>query len=117
MPLSRKLAALIITGKVELSSVVKQLTKYKMLTLLPSIKQALVQMAKEKEKDETLTIYSPFPLSDTAVSKVRKVVGEEKARHHVVIDKNVLAGFRAKYKGMMYDGSAERIIKQLVNNH
>jgi F0F1-type ATP synthase delta subunit len=115
MPLSRKLATLLIDGKATLADVVALLTKYKMLSLLPSIKHALTQMASAKSVEETILIQSPFPLTESSVSHIRTIIGDKDAQHRVVINKNVLAGFKAKFKGMVYDGSAERIIKQFIN--
>ena len=117
MTLSRKLAALLLNGKANLTDMIELLTKYKMLSLLPSIKQALVQMASARDAEETIMIESPFPLSDASITHVRTIMGENNAKHHVVINKNVLAGFKAKFKGVMYDGSAERIIKQFTNHN
>ena len=116
MSLSRKLAILILQGKATLASVVELLTKYKMLSLLPSIKQALTQMSSQLRTQDTVMIESPFPLSDTAVKQIQKILGNEKAEYKVTINKNVLAGFKARFKGMLYDGSAERIIKQITNH-
>lgn len=115
MPLSRTLALLLISGKTTLFDVVDLLTKYKMLALLPTIRQSLVQLSKAKDGDETIVIQSPFELSLDSVATIKKIVGETEAKHRVIVNKNVLAGFKAKHKGIVYDGSAERIIKQLLN--
>lgn len=115
MPLSRKLATLIITGKTSVSSVVELLTKYKMLPLLFSVEQAVKQMASQVKSNDTLTIETPFELSDTSVQKIKRIVGNDIAPHEVIINKNILAGFKARFRGKLYDGSAERIIRQLTN--
>jgi F0F1-type ATP synthase delta subunit len=117
MSLSRNLATLIITERVTLSQVVDVLTKYKMLSLLPSVKQALIQVSSQSDTRDIIMIESPFPLSDDALKKVKQIVGDGAAHHEVVINKNILAGFKARHKGILYDGSAERIIKQLLGNH
>jgi F0F1-type ATP synthase delta subunit len=115
MPLSRKLATYLISGKITLDDVVVLLTKYKLLTLLPSVKQALVQMSTSVQKHQTMTIESPFSLSDQSLQKIKGMTKNPEAPHRVVINKNILAGFKATYQGIMYDGSAERIIKQLMH--
>lgn len=115
MPLSRKLASYLISEKVTLDDIVVFLTKYKLLTLLPSIKQALVQMSYTVARNETITIESPFPLGDQSLQKIKGMTKNPSAPHMVVINKNILAGFKATYQGIMYDGSAERIIKQLMH--
>jgi F0F1-type ATP synthase delta subunit len=115
MPLSRKLAILILEGKASLDDVVVLLEKYDLLTLLPFIKQSLVQLSHGAHKEGTMTIETPYPLSESSLTKIKEIAGDIHAPHDVIINKKILAGFKAKYKGMMYDGSAERIIKQIVN--
>lgn len=115
MPLSRKLAIYILQGKASINDVTELLTKYDLLTLLPSIKQSLVQMSSSVHKDGTIMIETPYVLSSDSVKTIKGIVGHHDAPHTVVINKNILAGFKAKFKGMMYDGSAERIIKQLLH--
>jgi F0F1-type ATP synthase delta subunit len=85
-----------------------------MLSLLPSIKIAMLQMSDALEKKESIVIETPFPLSDESVKKIKRIVGNDIAPHEIVINKNILAGFQARFKGILYDGSAQRIIKQLL---
>lgn len=115
MPLSRKIAMLIYKGTTTLPEVVSLLTKYKLLALLPSIKQSLVKLALFEGKSETIMIESPFPLNDASVTKIKKIIGNDVAEYEVTINKSVLAGFKATFKGTLFDGSAERIIKQLTS--
>ncbi len=115
MPLSRKIAMCLLRGKATSADVIMLLTKYNLLTLLPFIKRSLLQMSSGLHTDETIMIESPYPLSDNSIKHIKTIVGDQKAPHKIIINKNVLAGFKAKYKGMMYDGSAERIIRQLTN--
>jgi F0F1-type ATP synthase delta subunit len=115
MPLSRKLAIYILQGKASVNDVVELLTKYDLLTLLPSIKQSLIQMSSSVHKDSTIMIETPFNLSDKSITTIKGIIGNTDAPHNIIINKNILAGFKAKFKGMMYDGSAERIIRQITN--
>jgi F0F1-type ATP synthase delta subunit len=62
-------------------------------------------------------IEAPFALSDDAIRKVKRIVGNDMADHEVTINKKVLSGFKARFRGTLYDGSAERIIKQLTGTH
>jgi F0F1-type ATP synthase delta subunit len=116
MSLSRKLATLIVTERTTLSDVVTLLTKYKMLSLLPSIKQAVIQASSQVGAQEVIKIESPFPLSDDAITHVKRIVGNNTVDHEVTINPKILAGFKARFKGILYDGSAERIIKQLTGS-
>ncbi len=115
MPLSRTLALYILEGKATLQDVVDVLVKYDLETLLPFIKQALIQMSSGIHASTTILIESPFNLSDESIRTIKGFIGETEAPHSVILNKNILAGFKAKYKGMVYDGSAERIIKQITN--
>ena len=62
-------------------------------------------------------IESPFPLNDQSLSSIKKLVNGEDAEHLVTINGELLAGFKAKYKDLLYDGSAERIIKRFTKNY
>lgn len=116
MSLSRTLATLIISERTTVPRVTELLGKYKMLSLLPSIKQAIIQVSRVSNKKDTIMIESPFPLSDDAIKKVRDIVGDTTAPHEVVLNRQLLAGFKARFKGIAYDGSAERIIRQLLGS-
>lgn len=116
MSLSRNIAKLLSTEHTTFSDVIAVLTKYKMLSLLPSIKQSLVQMSSRVDTEDTIMIETPFLLSDDAVKKVKRIIGNDTAGHEVIINKSILAGFKARFRGTLYDGSAERIIKQLMNS-
>jgi F0F1-type ATP synthase delta subunit len=115
MPLSRKIAKLLLEGKVTVSMVVTVLEKYKLTDLLPSIKQSLIQMSQGVHSNETIMIETPHELSKQALDAILRMVGDTEATYKISINKNVLAGFKAKYKGMLYDGSAERIIRQITS--
>lgn len=115
MPLSRTLALYIVNGKASLADVISLLTKYKLLTLLPSIKEALIQISSGVHKKDTILIESPFVLSEVSIEKIKGIVGDMNAPHEVIINKTILAGFKATFQGMMYDGSAQRIVKQLLH--
>lgn len=68
-----------------------------------------------KDQDySTLVIQSPFSLEDQQVDQIsNKVTGESNTRRDMQINKNLLAGFRATYKGRVYDGSARQYITKL----
>lgn len=114
MTLSRKLATLIIEKNVTVEDVSVILTKYNLLGLLPSILVNVEEIASHTKKGDTLAIESPFPLADEAVARIKDMTGNKESSHEITINKNLLAGFRARFKGKLYDGSAERIIRQLT---
>ena len=114
MTLSRKLAKLIIEKNITVEDISATLAKYNLLGLFPAILANVEEIASHTKKGDTLAIESPFPLSDEAITRIKEIVGNDKVTHEVIINKNVLAGFKARFKGKLYDGSAERIIRQLT---
>lgn len=114
MSLSRKLALLINSNQTDIKQVVTVLTKYRMLSLLPNIRQSLIQIASTESSRDTVLIESPFPLSEEATQSIKNLVGGHAAHTETAINKDVLAGFKARYKGVLYDGSAERIVRELT---
>jgi F0F1-type ATP synthase delta subunit len=115
MSLSRKLAQLIVEKNIAIDDVVESLRVYNLLSLLPSLQEQVERLISYKQADELLHVESPFPLSDEALLSIKKIVGDTNIPHEVHNNTNLLAGFKARYKGILYDGSAERIIKQLMN--
>ncbi|MCF7898440.1 MAG: F0F1 ATP synthase subunit delta [Candidatus Pacebacteria bacterium] len=116
MTLSRKLAKLIIEKGVSVDDLISTLHKYNLLGLLPSIISVLKQSAIRSNASDTIMIESPFPLSDEAISHIKKIIGNSNSPYETTVNKNILAGFKARYKGKLYDGSAERITRQLIAN-
>jgi F0F1-type ATP synthase delta subunit len=114
MSLSRKLAVSILSGKSTVEDLDRVLAKYKMTSLFPSIKKELVQLTSQSASEDTIMIESPFSLSEESITKIKGFVGDATVKHEVTINKNILAGFTARFRGKLYDGSAERIIKQLT---
>jgi F0F1-type ATP synthase delta subunit len=116
MSLSRTIAKALYTQKTTEGDVVSLLTKYNMLSLLPSIVKELKQFSLQGNKQDTLLIEAPFDLDVSAISKIKRIAGNDLASHEISINKNLLSGFRARFKGVLYDGSADRIIKQFLKN-
>lgn len=116
MILSRKIADVIVRKGAKIDDVVEALRTYNLLSLLPSIKKAVEQMNRDELSQEIIAIESPFPLDVAAIARIKRIAGNDLALHSFTINKNLLAGFKARFKGKLYDGSAERIIKQLIGN-
>jgi F0F1-type ATP synthase delta subunit len=111
MSLSVKIAKAIRSNSISLTEVEGVLAKYKLTPLLGEIYKHLVREEKRLALKDVVQIDSPFPLSDDAIKSIKKRVGAEDKEHHIRIDTELLAGFRAKYKDTMYDGTAKRIIE------
>lgn len=114
MILSRKLAELMIEKNLSVDEVTETLRSYNLLGLLPSIEKAVRQISVRKSIGDTLMIESPFEVSDDAVQHIKQIVGRPSVPYEITINKSILAGFKARISGTLYDGSAERIIKQFI---
>lgn len=114
MILSRKLAKLIVERNVPVDDIVTTLRTYNLLGLLPAVRDGVMELAMHKSARNKIMIESPFVLSDDSVAHIKRVTGNDTARHELTINKKILAGFKARFKGILYDGSAERIIKQFI---
>ena len=116
MTLSRKLAQLIVEKNVSVDAVAETLRTYKLLSLLPSVARAVSQLSQDESARDTIRIETPFPMSSETIAHIKRIVGNDIASHSITINTNLLAGFKARFKGKLYDGSAERIAKQLTAN-
>ena len=116
MSLSYSIAKLLAEEKTTVSDIDRVLTRYKLRALFPSIADLYRRIASHKKLDNTLMIETPFPLSEASLEKIHTVVGKEVTDHEVTINKALLAGFKARFQGKLYDGSADRIIKQLMSS-
>lgn len=116
MTLSRQIAQTVIEKGIDSDTLFATLAKYDLIALLPSIKKDIEKLSREEGKREAIAIESPFLLDQKALARIKRIVGNDLAETEVTINKDLLAGFKARYKGKLYDGSAERIIKQLMNH-
>lgn len=114
MSLSRRIAETVAEKGVDAPIVVETLARYGLISLLPAIRTELEKISRARGDRETIRVESPFPLDDRALARIKRIVGNDLASADVIINKELLAGFKARYKERLYDGSAERIIKQLT---
>lgn len=114
MTLSRKLAMVMVQKGVSVHEVTETLRIYNLLGLLPSILSSVTQIVSHRNARNVVGIESPFPLSENSIVHIKKIMGVQTENHEVTINKSILAGFKARWKGVLYDGSAERIIRQLT---
>lgn len=117
MNISRALADKILKETLSVEELVTMLKKYNLLGMLPAILRTVKIAHAAQIKKDTLVIETPFPLSDSSIRKIITNIDQKSNQHTVIINKNLLAGFRARFREKVYDGSAERIIKQLTNNY
>lgn len=116
MTLSRSLADLIVRKGVSVAQVEESLRSYNLLSLLPSIKKEAEQMLSAERASDAIAIESPFPLDERSLARIKRIVGNDLAPTVTTTNPDILAGFKARYKGTLYDGSAERVIRQLLQS-
>lgn len=114
MTLSHKLARLVVEKNIPVSLLVSSLSSYKRSSLLYPIKRHLESIAKEQSSKETLFVETPFDLSNEALLTIARLTKAEDKEHQITLNKSLLAGFKARYRGKLYDGSAQRIIRKLT---
>lgn len=117
MSLSRQIAEKIVEKNIKASDVIDVLAKYNLLSLIRAIKADIEKLSRDEGDRETIHIESPFPLDERSIARIKRIVGNDLAKTDVTINQYLLAGFKARYKGKLYDGSAERIIKQLIGTN
>jgi F0F1-type ATP synthase delta subunit len=114
MTLSRTLAQTIIKKNIQVKDIEEVLRAYKLVALLPCIVEQLKRLNTRNQEGETICIESPFPLAEDSIVKIKHSVGSTTAKHEIRISEKLLAGFKARYHGKLYDGSVERIIRELT---
>jgi F0F1-type ATP synthase delta subunit len=115
MTLSRTIATTLVEKNISVDVLVEVLRKYNLLQLLPNIKKELLHLERYTKMNESLIIESPFPLSSHAIEHIRSITKSGDSPHEIRIVEDLLAGFKARHKGILYDASAKKIIKHLTN--
>lgn len=88
--------------------------RYNLNDLVPSVLSNLEGSAGASDEFETLKIRVPRALSEEGEAWIRKIVGAKKdVKVGVKIDRSVLGGFVANYRGFEYEGSFERAVNNL----
>lgn len=114
MTLSRNLAHMLIKNRTSVDDVVAVLAKYKLLSVLPSVLSSIKQQARSTLSENMLRIETPYPLSEQSISAIKSITGGD--AHTISINEALLAGFKARFKGKLYDASAQRVLEELTNH-
>ena len=114
--LSRRIAQLLASGNVSVESVCTYLQEHGLLDLLPHIHKHLHELRAKEIARNTLVVESPFPLSETALQTIKHLIGETAEEVKTVENKELLAGFVARFKDREYDRSARTIITNFIRN-
>ena len=114
--LAKAFSTLLIEDKTTVDHVENALRRFHLLSLLPSILDELKHHQKEITTAETVYIESPFSITDENKDTIKALLQAKEKDHHFTLNKNLLAGFRARYKGTMVDSSMERILNTFINH-
>ncbi len=102
--------------EVVLSKTEEVLKENRQQMFLPGALECLSVLLKRDQDYSTLVIQSPFLLEESQADQISKnLTGEPKTRRTLQINQDLLAGFKATYKGKVYDGSARQYITKLGN--
>lgn len=109
-------AQLLIERKVTVDNLVSFLEKHNLLAMLPGVLGFLKHKEAQHLAHNTLVIETPFPLDDKSIKTVKRMAGNDLIEEvELVENKDVLAGYIARYKGKEYDASAKTIINNFIN--
>jgi F0F1-type ATP synthase delta subunit len=112
--LSRRIAQLLANKNVSVEAVTGYLREHGLLGLLPHIHKHLQELRAREIARNTLVVESPFPLDATALKTISHIIGETAEEVKTVENKDLLAGFVARFKDKEYDRSARTVIKQFI---
>lgn len=116
MSLSRSIATSVVRNNIQAQVLLETLRQYNLLSLLPSIKEEIAKLQEKSAEQNTIRVESPFPLNEKALARIKRIVGNDLADAEVAINKEILSGFKARFKGKLYDASGERIINKLTQH-
>lgn len=95
------------------------LKKSHLLPLMPAVLGLLKKKAGEEGKRDTLVITSATDLQENVVDRIsdlaHKDLGTIPGSVHLTVDKSLVGGFVAVYKGKVFDGSVETMLTSLLN--
>ncbi|MFZ2151661.1 MAG: F0F1 ATP synthase subunit delta [Minisyncoccia bacterium] len=104
--------------KKAVSALTSFLTRSHLTHLLPAIVLLLKKKAVEEGKQDTISITSATTLSEKVIDRIsdlaHKNVGTIPASVNMVVDKSLVGGFVAVYKGKVFDGSVKTMLSSLI---
>jgi F0F1-type ATP synthase delta subunit len=87
--------------------------------LLPAVVQVLKAKSVQEDKQSAILITSATPLSENVVDRIsdlaHKDVGTIPSSVSMMVDKSLVGGFIAVYKGKVFDGSVATLLNSLLS--
>lgn len=85
--------------------------------LVPNVVKNLERQSLEIENENTALIRVSHKIKDTTLRLIEKFIDKDKADPvKVEIDESLIGGFKANYKGKVFDGSVKNYLKELEFN-
>ena len=109
-------AQLLIDRKITVSDLAKFLSKHNMTPLMFNVLKYLEHKEAQHLVHNTIVIETPFDLSEKSISTIKRKVGNDLAETEIVENKNLLAGYVARFKGLEYDASAKTILENFTRS-
>jgi len=101
-------------GEHAVDKLIEYIKKKGLESLFPQIKRYITKQAETLKQSDTLFIRSKFPLEESGVNEIKKIVqAPADVDIKSVIDDTIIGGFSATYRGNIYDGSLRSQISQL----
>lgn len=98
-------------------AILSYIQKYKLESLLPKAVMYLEDKLNKNIKWNTLSVKSGIDIDDSIVKEIiRKIKAEEAKSITKNVDKNLIGGFIATYKGVIYDASISNQLQLLRNS-
>ncbi len=121
---SKKLASALIASLedgVEVKTLVKNFESFvdqnRLRALMPNVVKNLERMSQELENKNTALIRVSHEIKDTTIKLIEKYIEKEKSDPaKIEIDSSLIGGFKANYKGRVFDGSVKNYLKELRLN-
>lgn len=121
---SKQLAKALISsleGGAEVKPLIKNfeafVTKNRLTALVPNVVKNLERMSVEIDNRNTALIRVSHETKDATIKLIEKFIDKQKPDPvKVEIDESLIGGFRANYKGQVFDGSVKNYLKELRAN-
>lgn len=80
---------------------------------LPTIVYRLDKLIEQHEEKSGITIETPHKITESTVKKIKSFLKAEDLKEHIKENQDLIAGFRAKWGGQMYDSSFMTSLQKL----
>lgn len=99
------------------NAIFSYIKKYKLESLLPKVLMYLEDKVEKNNKWNTLSVLSGIEIEDNIVKEIiEKINASEAKKIKREVDKDLIGGFVATYKGIIYDASIKNQLQLLRNS-